>query len=58
MLINGVLLEEGPMNPPHAITLENWWKTHCEQFLGPVGGFEAIRRWFLAWISTPNRTSR
>ena len=22
MLINGVLLEEGPMNPPHAITLE------------------------------------
>jgi Uma2 family endonuclease len=22
MLINGVILEEGPMNPPHAITLE------------------------------------
>jgi hypothetical protein len=22
MLIDGVILEEGPMNPPHAITLE------------------------------------
>jgi Uma2 family endonuclease len=40
MLIDGVILEEGPMNPPHAITLElveetmraafgaGWWLRH------------------------------
>ena len=57
MLIDGVILEEGPMNPPHAITLE-LVEGRSEPPSGPGGGSAVSPRWSSAKTSTRSLTSR
>lgn len=57
MLIDGVILEEGPMNPPHAITLELVEEASGRPS-GRGGDFAVSPRWSWARTSTRNPTWR